>query len=73
VVQSVAFAFFGCGHLIALALVTCFQQDDCPILLDVITHVETSISLFQMALQDVQIMLPQVICSQVSPFESLVV
>jgi hypothetical protein len=35
------------------ALVFCFQQDDCPILLDAITHVEISISSFQIALRDV--------------------
>ncbi len=50
IVQIVALTFLGCWALNVLALVTHFQQDDHPILLDVITHVETSISPFQMTL-----------------------
>jgi hypothetical protein len=46
VVLIVAPAFMGCWALIVLALVICFQQDDQPILLDVVAHVETNISLF---------------------------
>jgi len=38
---------------IVLALVFRFQQDDRLIILDVIAHVETSTSLFQIALRDV--------------------
>ncbi len=52
----------GCWVLITLAFVIRFQQDDHPILLDVVTHFETSISL-----------LPQVVHSQVPPFENLMV
>jgi hypothetical protein len=50
VVQTIAPTFLGCWALIVLALVICFQQDDHPILLDIITRVKTRISLFQMAL-----------------------
>jgi hypothetical protein len=64
--------FWGVG-LIAPAFVICFQQDDRHVLLNVITHVETNISPFQMALQDVRTMLPQGVRSHVPPFESLIV
>jgi hypothetical protein len=37
----------------APTLVFSFQQDDLPILLDAIAHVETSTSSFQVTLQDV--------------------
>jgi hypothetical protein len=63
----------GCWALIAPALVTHFQHDYCFILLNVIVHVEIGTSPFQMTLQDVQTMLPQVVHSQVPPFESLMV
>ncbi len=53
--------FLGCWALIAPTLVTHFQHDDCSILLNVVVHVETSTSSLQMALQDVQAMLPQVV------------
>jgi hypothetical protein len=46
VVQTIILAFLGCWVLIILALFICFQQDDHPILLDAVTHVETYISLF---------------------------
>jgi hypothetical protein len=46
IVQIVALAFFECWALIVLALIICFQQDDHPILLDVVTHVEIDISSF---------------------------
>jgi len=42
-------AFLGCWALITFPLVIHFQQDDHLILLDVVAHVETDISLFQMA------------------------
>jgi hypothetical protein len=50
VVQTIAPTFLGCWALIILVLVICFQQDDHPILLDIITCAKTGISLFQMAL-----------------------
>jgi uncharacterized membrane protein len=53
VVWIIAPTFLGCWALIALASITCFQQDDRHVLLNAITHVETNISPFQMALQDV--------------------
>jgi hypothetical protein len=57
-VQITAPTFLRCWALIVPTLIICLQQDDCHILLDVITHVETNTSLFQIALQDVQAMLP---------------
>ncbi len=72
-VRIVALVFLGCWGLIVPALVIHFQQDYCPILLDVLTHVEINISPFQMALGDVQAMLPQIAHFHVPPFESLVV
>lgn len=72
-VRIAAPTFLGCWALITPALVTHFQHDDCFILLDTIIHVETGTFPFQMAFQDVQAMLPQVVHSQVPPFESLVV
>jgi len=48
----VAPSFLGCWTLFPLALIICFQQDDHPILLDAITHVEINISPFQMAFQN---------------------
>ncbi len=53
VVWIIAPAFLGCWAFNALALVIHFQQDDHLIFLDAITHVQTNISSFQMALQDV--------------------
>ncbi len=50
VVQIVAFALLGCWALIVFALVNRFQQDDCYIFLDAVTHVEIDISPFQIAL-----------------------
>jgi len=50
IVQTITLAFLRCRALIALALITHFQQDDHPILLDVVAHVETNTSPFQMAL-----------------------
>jgi hypothetical protein len=55
--------FLGCWALIVLALITHFPHEDCFILLDVVVQVETSTSPFQMALQDVQTMLPHVVRS----------
>jgi hypothetical protein len=63
----------GCWAFIALALITLFQQDDHPIFLDAITHVEINTSPFQMALRNVQAMLPHVVYFHVPPFESLLV
>jgi hypothetical protein len=40
-VRCVALTFLGCWTLIAFALISCFQQDDHPTLLDVVAHVET--------------------------------
>ncbi len=50
VIRTIALAFLGCWALITLTLVTCFQQDDHYILLDIIEHVEIGTSLFQMAI-----------------------
>ncbi len=52
---------------------THFEQDDHTILLDVMAHVETNISLFQTALQNTHNLLPKVVHFQVTPFESLMV
>ncbi len=52
IVRTIAPTFLGCWALIIPALVICFQQDDHFVLLDIITHVETKTSLFQMALRD---------------------
>ncbi len=60
VVRTIALVFLGCQAPITPTLVIRFQQDDYLILLDVITHVEINISLFQMALRDTQTTLPQV-------------
>lgn len=68
--QIVALAFLGCWALIVLTLVIHFQQDDHPIFLNVVTHVKSGISSFQMALQDIQAMLPQVVSFYVPLFES---
>jgi len=73
VVWIIALAFLGCWTLIILAFVIGFLQDVRLILLDVVAHVETNTSPFEMALQDVQTMLPQVVYFHVPPFESLVV
>ncbi len=64
---------FGMLGIITFAFVIHFQHDDHPILLDVIAHVETNISLFQITLQDTQTMLPQNVRFQVPPFERLMV
>jgi hypothetical protein len=58
---------------ITLALATCFQQDDHPIFFNAVAQVETDTSSFQMALRDVQAILPHGVYSHVPPFESLVV
>jgi len=50
VVWIVALALLGCWALIVSALVIHFQKDGRFILLNVVTHVETDISPFQMAL-----------------------
>jgi hypothetical protein len=39
-VQTIVLAFLKCCALINLALITHFQQDDYPIFLDVVAHVE---------------------------------
>ncbi len=65
--------FLGCWALISLTFIIRFQQDDHHIFFDVVTHVETSTSLFQMALRDLLAMLLQGICSHVPPFKSLMV
>ncbi len=64
---------WGVWALIIPALVIYFEQNDHLILLDEVTHVETNIFSFQMALQDVQAMLPQDVHFHVPPFENLVV
>jgi len=46
IVWIIAPTFLGCWVLITLTLITRFQQDDHPILLDVITHVEIGTSPF---------------------------
>ncbi len=56
-VQLVAPTFLGCWTLIILALITHFQQDDHPILFDVVTHVATNIFPLQLALWDTQALL----------------
>ncbi len=50
IIRTAIFASLGCWALIARALVPHFQQDDHLILLDVVAHVETNISLFHIAL-----------------------
>jgi len=50
VVWIVAPTFLGCWALIVLAFVIHFQYGDHHILIDVITHVETNTSPFQMAI-----------------------
>ncbi len=55
-VQTTILTFLGCWALIVHTLLIHFQYDDHPILLNVVAHVETDTSLFQMALQDVQAM-----------------
>ncbi len=55
--------FLGCWALITPTLIIHFQHDDYFILLDAIVHVETNTSPFQMTLQDVQAMSPQVVHS----------
>jgi hypothetical protein len=47
---TIAPTFLGCWVLITLAFVIHSQHDDHPILLDVVTHVEIGISLFQITL-----------------------
>ncbi len=41
-IRTIALAFLGCWVLNILRVVICFQQDNHPILLDVIAHVEIS-------------------------------
>ncbi len=65
IVWIVAPTFLWCWALIILAFVIYFQQDDHPILLDVVAHVKTSIPLFQITLQNARTMLPQGVHSQV--------
>jgi len=55
-VQTIVLAFLGHWVLIILAFFICFQQDDYLILLDVVTHVESYTSLFQITLQDAKAM-----------------
>jgi hypothetical protein len=50
IVQTIAPAFLGCWALITPTILIRFQQDDHPILLDAIAHVEIGTSPFQMAL-----------------------
>jgi hypothetical protein len=50
VVWTTTPTFLKCWALIDLALITHFQHDDCPILLDVVAHVGICPSMFQMAL-----------------------
>jgi hypothetical protein len=45
-VRHVAPTFLGCWTLIALALISCFQQDDHLTLLDAMAHVEINTFLF---------------------------
>jgi hypothetical protein len=60
-VQCVAHAFLKCWALITIALISCFQYDDHPTLLDAMAHVKINISFFQVALRDTCVMLPKVI------------
>ncbi len=64
---------FGMLGIIAFAFVIRFQQDDHPIFLDVIAHVEINIFLLQITFQDTLTMLSQGIHFQVPPFERLMV
>ncbi len=50
IVQTIGTAFLGCWALIIHVLVTHFEHDDHPILLDAIAHVEINISPSQMTL-----------------------
>jgi len=56
--QLVAPTFLGCWALITFALVICFRQDDHPILLDAMAHLEINIFPFHVTLQDTQALLP---------------
>jgi hypothetical protein len=49
-VRIVALALLECWALINLTLIIRFQQNDHPIFLDAITHIENNTSLFQMTL-----------------------
>jgi hypothetical protein len=53
VVWIIAFAFLGCWALIAPKFVFHFQQDNHLIFLDVVAHVETNTSSFQIIIRDV--------------------
>jgi hypothetical protein len=56
-----------------LHFVTHFQLDDHHILLDVMSHVKINIFHSQLGMWDTQVLLPQVVCYHVSPFESFMV
>jgi hypothetical protein len=66
-------AFLRCWTLINPTLVSCFQQDDHFILLDVVAHVEIGTYSFQVTLWDTRAMLHEVVQSHALPFENLVV
>jgi hypothetical protein len=70
-VRRTSFAFFGCWALIALALISCFQQNDHPTFFDAVAHVETNTYPFHVALRNTYVMLPMTIQSHVLPFKSL--
>ncbi len=43
VIWTTTLTFLGCWALIISTFITCFKQDDHPIILDAITHVETKL------------------------------
>jgi hypothetical protein len=66
-----ALTLLGCWVIIILALISRFQQNDHPIILDVVAHVKISVYPFQVALHDTHVMLSKVVRSHVLLFENL--
>jgi hypothetical protein len=60
-VQLVALAFLRCWALIIPTLIFCFQQDDHPILLDVMAHLKIGTYTFRVTLWDTHAMLLKVV------------
>ncbi len=72
-VQLVTPAFLGCWALMIPTLIFPFQEEDHPILLDVVAHVEIGIYPLQVTLQNTLAMLFKVVQSHVLPFKTLMV
>jgi len=60
-VRHATLAFLGCWALIIPVIVSHFQQDDHPTLLDAVAHVETDIYPFQFAPWDIHASLFKVV------------